>query len=41
MVFADGHEADLKGKLSEMHGSEIILDVVAFLQAELLFEEGD
>ena len=41
MVFADGHKSDLERKLSEMHGGEVVLNVVAFLQTELLFEEGD
>ena len=41
LFFTDGHESDLKGKFSETHGGEVVLDVVALLQAELLFEEGN
>ena len=39
MIFTDGYESGLKGKFPEMHGGETVLDVVAFLQTELLFEE--
>ena len=34
LFFIDGHESSLKGKLPETHGGEVVLDVVAFLQAE-------
>lgn len=41
MVFTDGHEVDLKGKLSEMQGGEVVLDVAVLLQAELFIMERD